>query len=187
MPSNFNTNKIYSGVGAILIAIGSLIPAVGIIGIVILLIGLRELSYYYQDIDMLRNTLYGFIFGILALFFFTVITFVHIPGLLLSIISEIISNPTELTKEFASPIFFDLIGIFLIMFLLFFFESIFFKRTFNALASKTGAKSFSTGGFLLLIGSVLIIFLIGFIILLVAWLMIAKASFSLKLSPETKK
>ncbi|MGD0329046.1 MAG: DUF996 domain-containing protein [Nitrososphaeria archaeon] len=187
MPINFNRNKIYSGVGAILIAMGLLIPVVGIIGIVVLLIGLRELSYYYQDIDMLRNTFYGFIFGILSSFFFTLITLAHIPALLFSIISELLSNPTELTKEFASSIFFVLIGIILIMFLLFFFENIFFKRTFNALASRTGVKSFRTGGLLLLIGSVLIIFLIGFIILLVAWLMIAGASFFLKPSPEIKK
>ena len=185
MPINFESNKSYSGAGAILIGIGTVIPAVGIIGVILLYIGLRELSYYYQDADMLKNTFYGFSFGILATILFTVMTLTYIPALLFSIVSKFLSSPTEVFKEIISPFFFDLIIILFIMFALFLLESVFFKKTFNALSSTTGVKTFNTGGLFLLIGSVLIIFFIGFVILLITWLIIAKAFFSLKPSSES--
>jgi len=187
MPINFESSKTYAGAGAILLAIGVIIPVMGIIGIILLLIGLRGLANYYQDSEILKNTFYGFLFGILGAILFTVMTFTYIPALVFAVINKIIANPMQGAIEFVSQILINLIAIIAMMFVLFFLESIFFKKTFDALASKTEVKIFSTIGFLLLIGSVLIIVVVGFLILLIAWLVIAVTIFSLKASKEKTK
>ena len=185
MPITFESSKTYSGVGAILLTIGIIIPVIGIIGIILLLIGLKGFADYYQDSEMLKNTFYGFLFGILGNFLFSVMTLTYIPALVFTIISRIITSPIEGVIEFASQFLIDLIIIIAIMLVLFSLENIFFKKTLHALAIGTGKKIFNTAGLLLLIGAVLTIVVIGFLILLIAWLVTAIAIFSLKPSTET--
>jgi uncharacterized membrane protein len=187
MPITFESSRTYAGVGAILLAIGIIIPVIGIIGIVLLLIGLRGLANYYKDSEILKNTFYGFFFCILGAILFTLMTFTYIPALVFSIINNIIANPMEGTVEFVSQILIDLVAIISVLFVLFLLESIFFNKIFKALALQTGKKIFKTTGLLLLIGSVLIIVMIGFVVLLITWLVIAITIFSIKVTNEKKK
>ena len=70
MNVNFQYSKTLAGEGAILLLLG-LIPTVGwvlgIVGIVLLLKAMKELSYYYQDESIYRNTWTGLKYYIVAL------------------------------------------------------------------------------------------------------------------------
>ena len=64
-------------------------------------------------------------------------------------------------------------------------EAIFYKRAFSLLSEKSGEKMFDTAGLVLLIGAILTIILIGTIITLIAWILVAVAFFSIKPPPPT--
>jgi len=46
---NFESSKTLSGVGAILVAIGSFVPVLAIVGIILVLIGLKGLAEAYGE------------------------------------------------------------------------------------------------------------------------------------------
>jgi len=70
----------------------------------------------------------------------------------------------------------------IITFVLFLLSAIFYKRSFDIIAEKSGEKLFNTIGILLIIGSVLIILLVGYIILIATWIIAAIAFFSIRSS-----
>jgi uncharacterized membrane protein len=175
---NFETNKILGGVGALLTAIGSFVPFAGpvgivsIIGIILLLISMKGLSENFREPNIWRNAINGFIFGIIgigiaivifAIFLFSMFSsarFFWVPGVVFSFVGLIIGL--------------------VIVFAFFLLEAIFYKRAFDLLGTRSGERMFHTGGLLLLIGAVLTIVVIGFVLLFVAWLLIAIAFFSMR-------
>ncbi len=70
MNVNFQYSKTLAGEGAILLLLG-LVPTVGwvlgIVGIVLLLKATKELSYYYQDENIYKNSLTGLKYYVVAL------------------------------------------------------------------------------------------------------------------------
>src|SRR5512135_1199825 len=63
---SMDPGKSIAGVGALLLIIGSFVPFLGIIGFILLMIGLKNLSDYYKDRGIFSNALYGVLFGILG-------------------------------------------------------------------------------------------------------------------------
>jgi len=172
----FESDKILGGVGAILTAIGSFIPfsaSVGIvyiIGAILVLIAMRGLAQDFKENAIFTNALNGFIFGIVGVIIgiaafaaivapiFTALTFYRIVF--------------HLLLAFAALI---IVLVFLVL------SAIFLKRAFELLEAKSGERILRTGGLLLLIGAALIIaFGLGFILLFVAWVLLAVGLFSLK-------
>jgi uncharacterized membrane protein len=176
-------NRTLGGVGALLIAIGCLFPFLSLVGIILVLIAMRGLADYYKDDSLFQNALYGFIFGLIgaaaaivlffALFFttFTVTTTIPPgPGVTVSALS------------FLGFIFLILVVAFVFLFI----EAIFYRRAFDSLSGKSGEKTFGTAGLMLLIGSILVLaFGIGFVLLLVGWILAAVGFFSMK-EPTTR-
>jgi uncharacterized membrane protein len=173
---SFESDRILGGVGAILAAVGSFIPfsaSVGIvyiIGIIMVLIAMRGLAQDFKENAISTNALYGFIFGLVGIFFgivafvtavapiFTAFTFYRI-------LFHILLAFAGLTVVF----------VFLVV------SAIFLKRAFELLAAKSGERILRTGGLLLLIGAALIIvFGLGFILLFVAWILLAVGLFSMR-------
>ena len=70
MGTSFEYGKTLAGEGSILLILG-LVPYVGwvlgIIGIILLLRGMKELANYYQDNEIYKNALTGVKFYIIAL------------------------------------------------------------------------------------------------------------------------
>ncbi len=176
---SFETNRMLGGVGAILTAIGSFIPfspsigIVYIIGIILVLISMKGLSEDFKEPSIFRNTLNGFIFGIIG----AVVGIASFAAVIASIFSSF---------TFTRPLFnvFGIllaIGALLVVFGLLVIASVFLKRAFDVLASKSGEKLFHTGGLLLLVGAALIIiFGLGFVLLFVAWILLAVGFFSVR-------
>jgi uncharacterized membrane protein len=73
---------------------------------------------------------------------------------------------------------------FIITYLLLIISAHYLKSSFYLLSSYTGINLYKTGGFWYFIGTLLIIVVIGFLINLVAWVLIAVAFFT---TPEEIK
>jgi uncharacterized membrane protein len=176
---NFESNRILAGVGALLVAVGSFIPFAGpigiiaIVGIILVLIGMRGIADDFKDYSIFRNTLYGFLSEIVAI----CLGIAAFASLFLGMISGFpFFSRTNLGLNFL------LVIVFLIfVFVFFLVGAVFFRQAFSALADKSGVGMFRTGGMMLLIGAALIIaFGLGFILLFVAWILLAVGFFSMR-------
>lgn len=163
------SNKTLGGIGALLIAIGSFAPFLSLIGIILVLVAMKGFADDYGSGAIWTNALYGFIFGIvgtvaaavvLVAFVFTGAIFFPLAGLFTG---------------------FAFIGIILVAFVFLLLQAIYYRRAFTILYQKTGEKMFDTGGLLLLLGSILVIILVGFILLFVAWILLAVGFFSIRI------
>lgn len=54
------------GIGAILVAVGCVVPIISIVGIILVLIALKGLTEHYNENGIFQNALYGIIFYIIA-------------------------------------------------------------------------------------------------------------------------
>jgi uncharacterized membrane protein len=182
MNVNFESAKTLAGEGSILLLL-SIIPyagwILGIIGVVLLLRALKELSYYYQDETIYQNSLTGVKFYIIAL----ISAGVAIAALLIGIgtatgfkYKTVHFTPTP---GFAAGLIVFLGGL-LIAFIFYLLATSHLRRTFDTLAQQSGEESFSTAGTLLRWGAILSIILVGFILLLVAWIFATIGFFTMK-------
>jgi uncharacterized membrane protein len=174
------TDKKLCGIGSILIAIGFLVPFLGLIGIILLLIGLKGLSNDYNSPSIFQNALYGFIFGIISIIILS-ITMITIFFVRMSTIISMDGMMMGPFRMFGIELILALL-LLIITFVLFLLSAIFYKRSFDIIAEKSGEKLFNTIGILLIIGSVLIILLVGYIILIATWIIAAIAFFSIRSS-----
>jgi len=167
-------NKTLGGIGAILIAVGSFVPILSIIGIILVLIAMKGLAEYYKENSIFENALYGFIFGIIGIIAAIVMFFtVFFAGI-----------TTPFSPNFTVPSFtISLIGVLIVMFIFYLIGAIFYRKSFTLLSEKSGEKMFDTAGLLLLIGAILTIIFIGAILMLVAWILAAVGFFSIKAQP----
>ena len=171
------SGKNLGGIGSIFLVIP--VPFLSIVGIILVLIGMNQLSQAYNDASIWKNTLYAVIFGIigivasgltLASFFFGGVFALGFLG------------GTGLVGFFAGLIIFLVVA-----FIFYILEAIYIRRAFDSLANKSGVTLFRTGGLLLLIGAILTIVLIGLFIIFVAWILILVAFFQIPVNATTSQ
>ena len=185
---SLESSKTLSGVGAILIAVGSFTSLSGfmgilsLIGIILVLIGMKGLADFYGEKGIFDNALYGFIFGIIGV----VVAIALFVTALLSGMGWSMGMMSEMGKIPLATIGGLLLGwITFVVFVI--VEAIFYRKAFSLLSEKSGEKMFDTAGLILLIGAVLTIILIGAILTLIAWILAAVAFFSIKPPPTTEQ
>ncbi len=166
--SDLESNKNLAGIGSILL----IFPIVSIVGIILVLIGMKGLSEYYKEPSIYQNALWGVIFGIIALIAIAVaVPIVAISGLF-----------SVFTLGFG---LLSLLLLLLIVFVFYLIAALYFRRAFNALAQKSGEHMFETAGLLLWIGAILtIVFFLGLVLILVAWILATIAFFSIKVPSQ---
>jgi uncharacterized membrane protein len=194
---NFETSKNLAGIGAILLFAG-ILPYVNtyfvlpLAGIILLLIGLKGLSEYYNEAGIFNNALYGTIIAIVGVIIVGAIAVVALLGLfnvilpswngdwtsLSSMVSQIDVN--SITFSQISPY----IGLFLLDYVLLFVFSLVFaflyRKSMNQLSTKSGIGLFGATGTVMLVGGVLTIILIGYVIIWIGILLFAIALFRAK-------
>lgn len=180
MNVNFQYSKTLAGEGAILLLLG-LVPTVGwvlgIVGIVLLLKAMKELSYYYQDESIYRNTWTGLKYYIVALIAAAVAISVGVVSFAgMGLFS---GAAPSLTLGFVGGVVAILAGL-IIAFVFYLLAAIHLKKIFEIMAQKTGESSFITAGTLLLVGAALTIIGIGLILILIAWIFATIGFFSMK-------
>jgi uncharacterized membrane protein len=170
MSSNAESSKTLAGVGSILLIL-SVVPyagaVLGIIGIILLLIGVKGLASYYQNNEIYQNALTGVIYYIIAL----IAAGLAIVGFVIGVF----------TLGFG---FILAIAGLIIAFVFYILAASHLRKTFDSLAQKSGDNSFATAGTLLWWGAILTIILVGLILIFIAWIFATIGFFSMRLQPQ---
>lgn len=176
MGTSFEYSKTLAMEGSILLLLG-LVPYVGwvlgIIGVILLMRGMKELSSYYQDNEIYQNSLTGVKYYIIALIALAVSGAGFVIGVVVAGIGAaiVIGNVIGFTVGIAFLI---------IAFVFYVLAAANLRKTFDALAQKTGEHSFATAGTLLWIGSLLTILVIGLLLIFIAWIFAVVGFFTMK-------
>lgn len=164
---SLESNRTLGGVGAILLAI----PFTNIIGIILVLIAMKGMADYYNDDDIFKNALYGFIFGVIGII--ALIAFILMLAFGFAAISPVVVPFAALGLAITTVI---------ILYVFSLIAAIFYRRSLNTLSEKSGEQMFNTAGLILLIGAAIPLF--GEIIQFVAWILVAVGFFSIKVSTQ---
>lgn len=181
MNVNFQYSKTLAGEGAILLLLG-LVPTVGwvlgIVGIVLLLKAMKELSYYYQDENIYKNAWTGLKYYIVALIAAAVAISVGVIILATST-GLFVGAPVVWTMGVVGGVVSIVAGL-VIAFVFYVLAATHLRKTFSTLAQKTGEGNLETAGTLLWIGSILTIIVVGLVLILIAWIFATIGFFSMK-------
>lgn len=169
------SSKTLGGVGALLVAFGFFVPFLSIVGIILVFIALKGIADAYGDSSIFQNALYGIIFLIVGAVAGAVVILGAFFGIGWNTSTSATTDFTDIWAFVASII----IGV-VILFVFYLLSAIFFKKSFDTLAAKTGERMFGTAGLLMLVGAILTIVVVGLIVLLIAWILAAVAFLSIK-------
>jgi len=177
--------------------LGSAVPYAGIlslVGIILLLIGLKGLANYYNEQGIFNNVLYSIItciVGVVVAVAAVVISAVSALaslGIDLATIEDWATLGTELGAIFTDFSNFGaiwtlisalIVGL-LILFVTVVIAMYFFRKSMNQLSLKTGVGLFGTAGLLMLIGAVLSIILVGLLLIWIGYILATVAFFKMK-------
>ena len=199
------SSKTLGGVGSLLMVIspvtgyvgGSFGGLLGLVGLILVLISVKGLADHYSDGSIFNNTLYGVIFTIVGGVAFAGALVVGAAGFLSSLNIDVATLPTDpsafSTVDWETALDFEILMDFVailvvalvVLFALLVVSAIFYRKSLNTLADKTGVGLFGTTGMLILIGSVLTIIAVGALILWVALILLTVAFFSIKTESAT--
>jgi uncharacterized membrane protein len=184
MGTNFQYSKTLAMEGSILTILG-LVPYVGwvlgIIGIILLLRGMKEFANYYQDNSIYQNSLTGVKYYIVALIALAIAGAGFVVGFVIN------NFPTTLTFGIGNAIGLAVgIAFLIVAFVFYVLAATHLRKTFSTLSQKTGEHSFETAGTLLWIGSILTIIGVGVLLIFVAWIFAIIGFFTMK-SPQQQQ
>ena len=164
---SLESNKTLGGIGAILLAI----PFLNLIGIILVLIAMKGMAEYYDDDDIFKNAIYGFIFGVIGVMALVAVILLFAFGY---------AATTTIVTPFAG---FGLIIItFIVLYGFSLIAAIFYKNSLNKLSEKSGEEMFNTAGVILLIGAAIPV--IGELLKFIAWILVAIGFFNIKKSTQ---
>jgi len=169
-------SKVLAGIGTLLLVFMA-VPFVGILGIILLVIGLKGFSEHYKDDNIYRSAIWGVIYGVIGIVALSAGVF----GSVLSSMFSSIAAGSGIGAIFGLVAFLLVLVIAFIFFLLMAMK---FRRCFNAVADRSGEQLFRTAGSLLFIGAILTIILVGVVLIFVAWIIATIAFFSVRSTPQ---
>lgn len=192
---NLKLRKALGFVGAMLMVIsfagaaGRLYEGLPLLaGMILVLIALKGFADHYKEKGIFNNSLYGTItvvVGMIAaiLIFITLIS--PIAPELAQLDWTNMAAVQEFIREHLWSFLGPIVGAYLTLVISLIISAVFFRKSLDALSTKSGEKTFETAGLIWLIGAVLSIILVGFIIVWIAWIIIAVGFFSMKIPAET--
>ncbi len=197
------SSKTLGGVGAILMFIGvfpyvNYFGIVELIGAILILVALHGFARIYKENGIFDNAVYGIIAGIVGVVLAAVIGIaIVLPNIrdfilklypswngdwsTLSSLSGMTPNTSNISFGDIIPFITAAIVIFAILWIFAIIATFFMRRSLKQLSTRTNVGLFSTTGWLLLIGAVLIIvFGFGLLLIWIAALILAIAFFTMK-------
>lgn len=191
------SSKTLGGVGAILVVIGFLgffgyayAGLLVLIGAILTLIALKGLSDHYNEGGIFNNALYGIITAIIGgVVFVGVVVMAVLAAISRLGITDWNEWMTQVQENIIDwnafwpliePIVIGIVAALVVLFVFFIISAVFFRKSLSTLSTKSGEKIFATAGLLWLIGAILTIILVGFILIWIAWILIAVGFFSIK-------
>lgn len=196
----FETSKTLSAVGSLLLVIGflgALVPYAGLlslIGLILVLIGLKGLANFYNEQGIFNNTLYAIIIGVVgavvavAYVAISAVTALADLGIDLATMEDWANIGPELSTIFTDisdfSAIFNLLSALLVGLIIIFVVAIiamyFLRKSMNELSAKSGVGLFGTAGLLMLIGAVLTIVGIGVILIWIGLILATVAFFQMR-------
>ena len=194
----FESSKNLSAVGALLLVIGAVLGVVwsfsgivSLIGIILLLIGLKGFASFYSEDGIFNNALYSILIGIVGCIVgvgvvaFSAVSALAEIGIDWANIEDWANVGTDVANvvtDFDFSVLATLLGALLIGLIIFYVVLIvamfFFRKSMNQLSAKSGTGLFSTAGLLMLIGAV--IPAIGLLIIWIGAILATIAFFQMK-------
>lgn len=194
----FESSKNLSAVGSLLIVIGaasgfavSFSGILSLIGIILLLIGLKGLANFYKEEGIFNNALYSIITAIagcvigIGVMAASAVSALADLGIDWANIEDWANAGTDVATVFAD---FDLSAIaallgallvgLIILFVTLIISMYFLRKSMNQLSTKSGIGLFGTAGILVLIGAVLPV--IGLLIIWIGFILATVAFFQMK-------
>jgi len=182
--------KSIGAVGSILVLLTAVPTAgavLGIVGFVLMLVAIRDISEVVADRSIFSNMLVAVGLGIVAIVvgalvvIGSVLRFVGLKSLSLGPNFNPSTVPTGDWVGLIGSVILGLAVVWVIMLV----SAVYVRRTYRSMASKLGAGNFETAGLLYLIGAATTIILVGFVLLLVAQIMVVVAFLSIEERPPT--
>jgi len=194
----FESSKNLSAVGALLIVIGAAAGfavdfsgILSIIGIILLLIGLKGLANYYKEEGIFNNALYSILVaiggcvvgvGVIAASAVSALADLGIDWANIDDWSNVGTDVGTVFADFDLSAIASLLGALLVGLIIFFVVLIismyFLRKSMNQLSAKSGIGLFGTAGILVLIGAVLPV--IGLLIIWIGFILATVAFFQMK-------
>ena len=197
----FESSKNLSAVGALLVLIGFFgvfIPYAGIlalVGIILLMIGLKGLANFYDEQGIFSNALYSIITGIVGAV--VAVGAVVISGMAalaslgidLANIEDWVTLGVDMGAMFLPDVtdfslLWSLVSVMIVGLLILFVTVIismyFFRKSMNQLSMKSSVGLFGTAGLLMIVGAVLTVVVIGVFLIWIGLLIATIAFFQMK-------
>jgi uncharacterized membrane protein len=140
---------------------------------------MKGMGDYYDDEDIFRNALYGFIFGFVGVIALVAVILMFAFGF------TTVSMITTPSNAFGFSGFGLFILTFIILYVFSLIGAIFYKKSLDLLSEKSNEQMFRTAGLILLIGAIIPI--IGEILRLVAWILAAVGFFNIKITSQVSE
>ncbi|MEM0468519.1 MAG: DUF996 domain-containing protein [Pyrobaculum sp.] len=156
----FDSAKSFYAVGLLLTVLG-----LGVIGVLLMLIGLYSLSRHYSRSTIFTNALYAVVISAVGALAAVATLFIFYPAYLRYVGWE---------TFFALPIVWLVLSVFIAA------AAYFMKKSFAELYEVSKVELFKTAATLTLIGGLTAVVFVGYIILLIAFILATIAAFSLK-------
>ncbi len=194
----FESSKTLSAVGFLLIVIGAAAGFVvnfsgilSLIGIILLLIGLKGLANYYKEEGIFNNTLYSILVaiggcvvgvGVIAVSAVSALADLGIDWANIEDWGDVGADVGTVFTDFDFSTIASLLGALLVGLVIFYVVMIismyFLRKSMNQLSAKSGIGLFGTAGILVLIGAVLPV--IGLLIIWIGFILATVAFFQMK-------
>jgi uncharacterized membrane protein len=194
----FESSKNLSAVGALLLVIGAVVGffvsfsgVLSLIGIILLLIGLKGLANFYKEEGIFNNALYSIIIaivgcvvgiGVIAVSAVSALADLGIDWANIEDWGNVGSDVANVVADFDFSAIATLLGAIVIGLIIFYVVLIvsmyFFRKSMNQLSTKTGISLFGTAGLLMLIGAVIPI--LGLLIIWIGAILATVSFFQMK-------
>ena len=193
----FESSKNLSAIGSLLIVIGaaagfatSFSGILSLVGIIMLLIGLKGLAEHYKEEGIFKNALYAIItaivgcvvgIGIIATTAVSALADIGIEWANIEDWGNIGTDVSTVFTDFDFSAIATLIGAILvgvlILFVVMIIAMIFLRKSMNQLSTKSGVGLFGTAGILMLIGAVIPI--VGYLLIWIGFILATVAFFQM--------
>jgi uncharacterized membrane protein len=158
------------------------LAVVALVGLILLLIAMKNLAKYYNEPGIFKNILYAVIINVVTVGVVVALEFALIIPTARNISTSFTTaNPSSVFSE----VFLSFIAVIIVAMVLLIISAFLVMRSFNLLGEKSEVDSFKTAGLLYFIGVLLSIVVIGGIIAWIGFIFAAIGFHRLKPLPPT--
>ena len=199
----FESSKNLSAVGALLIVLGAVIGfavdfsgILSLVGVILLLIGLKGLATFYKEVGIFNNTLYSVIVaiggcvigvGVIAASAVSALADIGLDWANIEDWANVGTDVGTYFTDFNVDAIVSLLGALLVGLVIFYVVMIvsmfFLRKSMNQLSTKSGISLFGTAGILVLIGAIIPV--IGLLIIWIGFVLATVALFQMKKEQTT--